>query len=191
MQQFMGMMLLQQMNQQAPGQGGNPLAAMMGQMGAGAGSGAGGPQGGNRGVIQVTQQEKAAIDRLKAMCNVSEHRAVEAYMVCGKNEEMAANYLFDNPDFGSLGTGGGAGGGFVAPLQPTQPAQPTQPSQPSQNAQSQQPAQNAQPQNNASDNNASSGDNNQSGSGAGGGAGSGSGSGSGDNNSGGASGSSE
>merc|ERR1719336_835550 len=86
-------------------------------MGQGGGGGMGGGQGQRGGVIQVTQQEKAAIDRLKAM-GFSEHAAVEAYMVCGKNEEMAANYLFDNPEIGGMGMGG------FAPMQPQQPAQP-------------------------------------------------------------------
>merc|ERR1719229_1223866 len=53
--------------------------------------------GGGRGVIQGTQQEKQAIDRLKAM-GFPEHAAVEAYMVCDKNEELAANYLFNAQD---------------------------------------------------------------------------------------------
>eukprot|EP01084_Bolivina_argentea_P310606 537517_1 len=68
MQQLSGMMLLQdlqQQNQQQP------------------------PK--SNGVIQVTQDEKNAIERLKAM-GYSKNQAVEAYMVCGKNEEMAANY---------------------------------------------------------------------------------------------------
>merc|ERR1712019_191429 len=109
MQQLMGMMLLQQMQNQGGGggqgggaQGGgggnNPLAAMQQLMG-GQGGGGGGAPPNRPGVIQVTQDEKQAIDRLKAM-GFSEHQALEAYMVCGKNEELAANYLFDNPDFG-------------------------------------------------------------------------------------------
>merc|ERR1712176_1023955 len=86
----------------------------------GGGGGGAAPQGG--GVIQVTQTEKASIDRLKAM-GFSEHAAVEAFMVCGKNEEMAANYLFDNPELG----GGGMGLGGFAPLQPQQQPQQAQP----------------------------------------------------------------
>merc|ERR1719245_2044908 len=77
------------------------------------------PQGGGRGVIQVTSQEKEAIDRLKAV-GFPEHAAVEAYMVCDKNEEIAANYLFSNAD----PMGGGMMGAFggAAAAQPAQPA---------------------------------------------------------------------
>merc|ERR1719464_1860526 len=91
---------------------------MQGQGGQG---GQGGGQGQRGGVIQVTQTEKASIDRLKAL-GFSEHAAVEAFMVCGKNEEMAANYLFENPDIG----GGGMGLGGFAPLQPQQQPQQAQ-----------------------------------------------------------------
>merc|ERR1719464_163908 len=90
--------------------------------GGGGGGAAQGGQGGRGGVIQVTQTEKASIDRLKAM-GFSEHAAVEAFMGCGKNEEMAANYLFDNPEIG----GGGMGLGGFAPLQPQQPRAQAQP----------------------------------------------------------------
>merc|ERR1740123_724330 len=82
--------------------------------------GMGGPQGGGgggRGVIQVTQQEKAAIDRLKLL-GFPEHAAVEAYMVCDKNEEAAANYLFNTQDQ-MFGMGGGA-----AAAQPAAAQQP-------------------------------------------------------------------
>jgi len=150
MQQLMGMMLLQQMNQQGGGaqgggqggaQGANPMAALMQQMAQGGGmgamggmgGGAAGPQGGGRGVIQVTQQEKAAIDRLKAM-GFPEHAAVEAYMVCDKNEELAANYLFNAQDSmgGAFGFGGGAANAQPAAQQPAaaQPAAADEAAQP-------------------------------------------------------------
>lgn len=44
--------------------------------------------------IQVTQEEKAAIDRL-ADLGFDKQLAIEAYFACDKNEELAANYLFD------------------------------------------------------------------------------------------------
>lgn len=47
------------------------------------------------GTIRVTQEEKEAIDRLIAL-GFPKHRAVEAYLACDKNEQMAANFLFDN-----------------------------------------------------------------------------------------------
>ena len=58
--------------------------------GAGAEGGADPP-----GVIRVTQEEKDAIERLQAL-GFPRHRAIEAYMSCDKNEEWAANYLFEN-----------------------------------------------------------------------------------------------
>lgn len=45
-------------------------------------------------VIRVTEEEKAAIDRLSDL-GFEKHLALEAYLACDKNEELAANYLFD------------------------------------------------------------------------------------------------
>jgi UV excision repair protein RAD23 len=93
MQQLMAMMLMQQM-----GGGGGAGGMPAGMPGMGGGGRA--PPG----TIQVTAEEKAAIDRLTSL-GFSQAQAVEAYMVCDKNEEMAANYLFENAMMG----GGGGG----------------------------------------------------------------------------------
>ncbi|KAI9183686.1 UV excision repair protein rad23 [Blastocladiella emersonii ATCC 22665] len=48
--------------------------------------------------IAVTEEEKAAIDRLVAL-GFDRHSAIEAFLACDKNEELAANYLFDAQNF--------------------------------------------------------------------------------------------
>ncbi|ORX93425.1 UV excision repair protein Rad23 [Basidiobolus meristosporus CBS 931.73] len=45
--------------------------------------------------IHISQQEKEAIDRLVAL-GFDRETATEAYFACDKNEELAANYLFDS-----------------------------------------------------------------------------------------------
>merc|ERR1719173_380052 len=62
---------------------------MMGQQGAQR------PPMGNQNVIRMTQAEAASIERLKSI-GFSQHQALEAFLVCNKNEQMAANYLFEN-----------------------------------------------------------------------------------------------
>ena len=46
------------------------------------------------GTIQVSAEEMEAIDRLTQL-GFPKARAAEAYFACDKNEEMAANFLFE------------------------------------------------------------------------------------------------
>mgnify|MGYP001806607801 CR=1 FL=1 len=70
-------------------------AAMAGGMGQPGAHGGAHAHGGNQpGAIRVTPEEMAAIDRLVSL-GFPKHRAAEAYFACDKNEEMAANYLFE------------------------------------------------------------------------------------------------
>ena len=46
--------------------------------------------------IKLTKNEYEAVKRLKNLANVSEYQAYEAYIICDKNENLAANYLLEN-----------------------------------------------------------------------------------------------
>ena len=47
------------------------------------------------GAIRVSPDEMASIERLMAL-GFPKHKAAEAFFACDKNEEMAANFLFEN-----------------------------------------------------------------------------------------------
>jgi len=80
--------------------GHDPMAGVAGAGGAGAGgmpTGAGAGAGRARpppGSIQVTPEEMASIDRLVSF-GFTKARAAEAFFACDKNEELAANFLFE------------------------------------------------------------------------------------------------
>jgi UV excision repair protein RAD23 len=47
--------------------------------------------------IAVTEEERDAIERLCRL-GFDRDQAIQAYFACDKNEELAANFLFDQPD---------------------------------------------------------------------------------------------
>jgi len=71
----------------------DPMAAMGGMGGMGGGM----PPGPGPTVIQLTEEENAAVGRLVAL-GFDRQTAAQAYLACDKNEEVAANFLFENGD---------------------------------------------------------------------------------------------
>lgn len=70
------------------------LQQMMGAMGMGGLGGMGGMERDPPGVVRLTEEEMAAVNRLMAL-GFSQQQAAQAYLACDKNEEQAANLLFD------------------------------------------------------------------------------------------------
>ncbi|EGG13882.1 repC-binding protein A [Cavenderia fasciculata] len=52
----------------------------------------------NQVAIQVTPEERAAIERLIQLTGMDKHEVIEAYFACDKNEELTASYLFERAD---------------------------------------------------------------------------------------------
>ena len=46
-------------------------------------------------INQLTEEEKCIVNRIKELGNFSLEKVVEAFIVCNKNEELTANYLFE------------------------------------------------------------------------------------------------
>ena len=76
------------------------MAELLAEMGAGEeedeeGMLMGGDDGGGEITIELTEEDEAAINRLSAM-GFEKDACVEAYLICDKNEEAAANFLLEN-----------------------------------------------------------------------------------------------
>ena len=73
------------------------LRSFQQEMGMGGVGGEHGGHGHGQGTISVnlTPEDRVVINRLKELGNFNEADVIQAYIACDKNEEMAANYLFE------------------------------------------------------------------------------------------------
>lgn len=69
----------------------DPVAVMLAAAAAGGG---GAPPGTT--VVRLTPEEREAVNRLMSL-GFDQQAALQAYLACDKNEELAANFLFDAP----------------------------------------------------------------------------------------------
>jgi len=72
------------------------MQQMMGGMGGPPGAGQGAPPPGTV-QIQLSPEDVAAIDRIAEITQRDKNECLQAYMACDKNEEMALNFIFTNP----------------------------------------------------------------------------------------------
>jgi len=73
----------------------NPQAVAAALAMAAQGGGGGGVDGPTPMQIELSQDDQAAVDRLCALCALDREMVIEAYVACGKDEQLAANILMD------------------------------------------------------------------------------------------------
>jgi UV excision repair protein RAD23 len=85
----------QQMLQEASGAQGESTDPVEAMLAAAGGEGGGAAGGGEPMVVELTDEQRQAVDRLCAL-GFDQDMCLQAYIFCDKNEDLAANFLFDS-----------------------------------------------------------------------------------------------